>query len=320
MRRFLVVTLLSMVAILAAVGGALAQPAPEFTLGFKALADQIPNVVGEPLENEHWGDNGDSLQMTSKGLMAWRKADNWTAFTNGVMTWINGPAGVQSRPNDQRFDWEKDQPATQQPASGIPTGSVEARVSRVVDGDTIDVDIPGQGVKRLRYIGVNTPETVDPRRPVEWYGQEASSANKRLVEGQQVWLEKDVSETDRYGRLLRYVYLSDGRMVNAELVREGFAQASSYPPDVRYQEQLRVLEQEARQAQRGLWAPVDGSSPQPISDPEARSEWVTSSHHTARLYYHWTDQRWKSLAESNRRWFNTVDELQAAFPGRTPAQ
>lgn len=78
----------------------------EFKLGFKLLADQIPDIVGQPLENEHWGDNGDSLQQTTTGLMAWRKADNWTAFTNGSRTWINGPSGVQDRPNGERFDWE----------------------------------------------------------------------------------------------------------------------------------------------------------------------------------------------------------------------
>lgn len=80
----------------------------EFKLGFQLLADQIPEVAGVPLEDEHWGANGDSLQMTSAGLMAWRKADNWTAFTNGATTWINGPFGVQSRPNDVRFCWEGD--------------------------------------------------------------------------------------------------------------------------------------------------------------------------------------------------------------------
>ncbi len=85
-----------------------AQIAPEYKLGFKALANQIPDVVGVPLENEHFNlSNGNSEQRTAKGLMVWRKADNWTAFTNGATTWINGPFGVQSRPNSERFDWEK---------------------------------------------------------------------------------------------------------------------------------------------------------------------------------------------------------------------
>lgn len=86
-----------------------AQTTPEFKLGFKALADQIPDVVDAPLENEYFNlFNGNSEQHTTKGLMVWRKIDNWTAFTNGYMTWINGPYGVQSRLNTDRFDWEKD--------------------------------------------------------------------------------------------------------------------------------------------------------------------------------------------------------------------
>ncbi len=108
MRRLLLATILSLTLAMVVGGLAHAQTKPEFRLGFKSLADQIPNVVGEPLENEHWGANGDSLQRTTTGLMAWRKADNWTAFTDGATTWINGPLGVQSRPNDQRFPWEAD--------------------------------------------------------------------------------------------------------------------------------------------------------------------------------------------------------------------
>ena len=88
-------------------GSAIAQSKFEFKLGFKELADQIPDIVGEPLEDQHHNiDNGDALQMTTKGLMVWRKADNWTAFTNGHRTWINGPFGIEERGNDERFKWE----------------------------------------------------------------------------------------------------------------------------------------------------------------------------------------------------------------------
>ncbi|MGI5835266.1 MAG: CAP domain-containing protein [Chloroflexota bacterium] len=83
------------------------QEQPEFRLGFKLLADLIPEKVGLPLENEHVQVNGDSLQATTRGLMVWRKADNWTAFTDGAWTWINGPYGLQDRANDQRLPWEQ---------------------------------------------------------------------------------------------------------------------------------------------------------------------------------------------------------------------
>lgn len=135
--------------------------------------------------------------------------------------------------------------------SGVGGSQAGARVVRVVDGDTIRVTFGGRE-HAVRYIGVDTPESVDPRRPVQPLGKEASARNKELVEGKTVRLEKDVSETDRFGRLLRYVYVDD-QMVNATLVQEGYARAVSYPPDVKHQELFRRLEREAREAKRGLW-------------------------------------------------------------------
>jgi len=144
-----------------------------------------------------------------------------------------------------------------------------AQVVRVVDGDTIEVMV--NGVRQtVRYILVNTPETVDPRRPVECYGREASNANKAMVEGKTVYLEKDVSETDRFGRLLRYVYTIEGS-VQAELIKGGFAQVSTFPPDVKYEPLLRSLEQDARTARRGLWGSCqgnqNGTQPPPATTP-----------------------------------------------------
>ncbi len=126
--------------------------------------------------------------------------------------------------------------------------SVEAEVTYVFDGDTIAVRIAGQEA-RVRYIGIDAPESTYEHDP---FGPEATAKNKELVAGKRVRLEKDVSETDRYGRLLRYVYVGDV-MVNAELVRLGYAQASSFPPDVRYQALLARMQREARAAGRGLW-------------------------------------------------------------------
>jgi len=139
-------------------------------------------------------------------------------------------------------------------ASAAPISDEQAQVTRVVDGDTIDV-LVGGNTYRVRYIGVDTPETVDPRSPVQCYGREASERNRQLVEGKTVELEKDVSETDKYGRLLRYVWVG-GEMVNATLVREGYAMAITYPPDVKYQELFLSLQQEARDAGLGLWDPA----------------------------------------------------------------
>jgi micrococcal nuclease len=158
------------------------------------------------------------------------------------------------------------------PAFSPSEGLTLATVTRVVDGDTIHVDIDGRDYS-LRYIGIDTPETVDPRRPVGCYGAEASDRNKALVEGKQVGLEHDVSETDQFDRLLRYVWLlgEDGAptvMVNAALVRDGYAQVVTYPPDVKYQETFLALQREAREAGRGLWGQVC-ASPTPSAPPAA---------------------------------------------------
>ncbi len=135
--------------------------------------------------------------------------------------------------------------------------TVEARVDRVVDGDTIIVIVSGQR-QRLRYIGIDTPESVKPDTPVERMGREATAANEVLVEGRTVVLETDVSETDRFGRLLRDVWVErDGVLVlvNLELVRMGFAYVTTFPPDVKYADRLLVALNEARAAGVGLWGP-----------------------------------------------------------------
>lgn len=135
---------------------------------------------------------------------------------------------------------------------GADTGE-RAKVARVVDGDTIVLNT-GQ---KVRYIGMNTPETVDPRKPVQCFGKEASAENKTLVGGKMVRIVKDVSETDRYGRLLRYVYVQTDNgeiFVNETLVREGYARATSYPPDIAKQDIFRAAEQDAREHGRGLWS------------------------------------------------------------------
>lgn len=155
---------------------------------------------------------------------------------------------------------------------------LSARVVRVRDGDTIEVDFGMGDIKVVRYIGIDTPESVDPRRSVECFGKEASNMNNSLVGGKTVLLEKDVSETDKYGRLLRYVYLPAGRQglgdlfINQYLVGEGFANASAYPPDVKYQEDLESAEEEARLDNKGLWSScpsTSGSSSSQINNSSA---------------------------------------------------
>jgi micrococcal nuclease len=131
--------------------------------------------------------------------------------------------------------------------------TLEAVVVRVVDGDTVHVRV-GERVEKVRYIGVNTPEVHHPRKGEEPGGRAAHSANRRLVEGKRVRLELDVQSHDRHGRLLAYVWAGE-TMINAELVRLGYAQVMTVPPNVRHQALFLKLQRDARDARRGLWRP-----------------------------------------------------------------
>jgi micrococcal nuclease len=129
-------------------------------------------------------------------------------------------------------------------------------VTRVVDGDTIWVEDAGERV-RVRFIGIDTAETVAPGEPVGCFGPEATAEAERLMAGQQVYLEVDESQGrfDRFDRLLAYVWLTDGRMVNYELVRNGFAIEYTYDDPYRYQADFRAAQAAAESEQLGLWAP-----------------------------------------------------------------
>jgi len=125
-----------------------------------------------------------------------------------------------------------------------------ATVTRVVDGDTIDISPPVEVRSRVRLIGMDTPEVYFGTQP---YGPEASDFAKRELDGERVGLELDVQKMDPYGRLLAYVYLPDGRMFNEVLLEEGYAQVATFPPNVKYQERFLEAQREARAANRGLW-------------------------------------------------------------------
>jgi micrococcal nuclease len=141
--------------------------------------------------------------------------------------------------------------------SNIGRADLTGRVTRVVDGDTVRVRLArGRGTRTVRYIGVDTPETVKPGEPVQCYGDQASSFNKRLVQGRRVRLEIGRERTDRYGRLLAYVYVRGrGRaFVNAELLRRGYARTLAIPPNTDRAGRFSQLERRAREQRRGLWA------------------------------------------------------------------
>lgn len=123
-----------------------------------------------------------------------------------------------------------------------------AKVTNVVDGDTFKIE----SGETVRMIGIDTPETVHPSKPIQCYGKEASLKTEELIEGKEIRLEKDISEKDKYGRLLRYVYVGD-IFVNEYLVKEGYAISSSYPPDIKYQDKFVEAQRLAQEENNGLW-------------------------------------------------------------------
>lgn len=134
---------------------------------------------------------------------------------------------------------------------GIVLAEELRTVIRVVDGDTIILN----GNERVRLIGVDTPETVHPQKPVEYYGKEASAFTKRMCEGKKVRLEYDWQKKDRYNRTLAYVYLEDGTFLNAEIIKQGYGHAYTRSP-FKYLEEFRRYERGAREGGVGLWGEV----------------------------------------------------------------
>jgi micrococcal nuclease len=130
--------------------------------------------------------------------------------------------------------------------------SLEVEVSRVVDGDTIEVRLPDGSEEDVRYIGIDAPESAVPEEPVQCGGPKAATVNERLVGGRRVTLGFDAERRDQYGRLLAYVY-RDGRMVNAELVRRGLARTLTIPPNDSHAALFARLASKAGRAGRGLW-------------------------------------------------------------------
>jgi len=139
---------------------------------------------------------------------------------------------------------------------------IPATVTRIIDGDTIEVSFQGK-TEKVRLIGVDTPETKHPDKPVQPYGPEAANFTEKQLAGKKIFLEKDVSERDKYGRLLAYVWLTDPadfteaqmriNMFNSRLLLAGYAQLMTIPPDVKYVDWFTKFQIEARQSKKGLW-------------------------------------------------------------------
>lgn len=163
------------------------------------------------------------------------------------------PANLLYQPSrapspQEKANQEIDEEASEETSAEVAGATAQreaAWVKRVIDGDTVELF----DNRRVRLIGINTPESNQP------YFWEAKNRLKELVEGKQVYLEKDISETDRFGRLLRYLWL-DNELVNLKMVKEGYAHSYTYPPDIKYQTQILTAERGAREKKLGLWAEI----------------------------------------------------------------
>jgi endonuclease YncB( thermonuclease family) len=194
---------------------------------------------------------------------------------------------------------------------------LEAKVSQVLDGDTIEVisvgiiDDSDPITEKIRMIGIDTPETIHPNKPVQKYGKEASDFTKAQLMGTTVFIEVDVEKRDRYGRVLAYVYTEDGEMFNAKLIAEGYGQAATFPPNVRWVEFFKSLQKNARDLSRGLWSDVD-SVPKSVSigdiaitEVDVEGEKVTITNYGS------TDvnlRGWKLLSVTEAQTYNFKDE------------
>ncbi len=144
----------------------------------------------------------------------------------------------------------EEEPSQEEPPES-PLGPT-VRVTRAVDGDTIHVALKGSDVT-IRFIGIDTPETVHPTEPVECFGRKASAFVKDRLTGKRVVLEFDIERLDQYGRTLAYIWLR-GKLFNEMLLAEGYAQVTTYPPNVKYVDRFLGAQRAAREAGRGLWS------------------------------------------------------------------
>ncbi|MDD2646866.1 MAG: thermonuclease family protein [Patescibacteria group bacterium] len=197
-------------------------------------------------------------------------------------------------------------------------------VTKVVDGDTFKVSINGSE-KSIRLIGLDTPETVDPRKPVQCFGVAASNKAKELLSSKKVKLEADSSQgdLDKYGRLLRYAFLEDGTFFNKWMIANGYGHEYTYNLPYKYQTEFKEAERSAQTNKLGLWA--DGAcdsqantqSPVPATPAATGHVFYTSSYYTSKTYYCDTDLAWKNLSPKYLKQFSSEVELSKVYPTKT---
>lgn len=217
------------------------------------------------------------------------------------------------------------QQATPKTETKTDTDYVYYSIVEVVDGDTVKLNINGT-TETLRLIGLDTPETVDPRKPVQCFGKEASNKGKELLTGKKVRIEEDPTQgkRDKYNRLLAYIYTENGVLYNKYMIEQGFAHEYTYNTAYKYQAEFKEAQRLAQQNQLGLWSPTtcNGNTTgttQSNTTTNTGTKYYTSSASNATKYYPDTCPAWQELSKTNLRTFNNLEELLAVYPKRVLA-
>lgn len=266
---------------------------------------------------------------TSAAVVATTSVDS--QVENSVPVSIRKPESAVSSPTTSPVPSEVSVPVksvqTEKETPSVPVQTSPQfqyyAVTSVVDGDTIKVNINGT-VETLRLIGMDTPETVDPRKPVQCFGKEASNKAKELLVGTKVRLEKDSTqgELDKYGRTLAYVHREDGLFYNKYMIEQGYAHEYTYNTPYKYQAEFKAAQKSAQENLRGLWSPStcngDTTSTAAASSQTTTSsgKFYTSSHYSAKYYYPESCDGWQGLSASYLKSFDSVEALLAAYPSR----
>lgn len=259
---------------------------------------------------------------------------------------IQAPLNEQSPSNPSIAPLAQDSPVQASPVSQsnnqqtsteikvetpVTTNKTLYTVSRVIDGDTIEVTIDGK-VEQLRLIGMDTPETLDPRKPVQCFGKEASAKAKELLLNKKVELVSDPSGStrDKYSRLLFYVVREDGLFYNKWMIENGYAHEYTYDSAYKYQSEFLTAQKTAEKNRVGFWSPdsCNGDttsavkettatpSTETVQAPAGGHIYYTSSYRTSKTYYCDTDSAWKNLSKSYLESFSSESELLAKYPNK----
>lgn len=272
-----------------------------------------------------------SIGDSKKGNVAVENAGPEITTTNeaNVAPTESATVTTDNKVVSKATDVKTTQPIKTTSTATIPTNSQYTyySVSSVVDGDTIKVNIEGT-VTTLRLIGMDTPETVDPRKPVQCFGKEASNKAKELLTGKKVRVEKDSTQgdLDKYGRTLAYVYREDGLFYNKYMIEQGYAHEYTYSTPYKYQSEFKTAQKSAQTNLMGLWSPntCNGDTanssiltPTTTTTTQTTGEYYTSSYYSSKYYYPKACNGWKSLSAQYLKSYGTLEALLAVYPSKT---